>query len=214
MRKIFCYSCLALSISLLFSCNYSNNKHGYNTNETYSSTNKFDDGLYQYGTTQEFEKTEVIDKNSNSESVIIPAKFYYFSYSETPYVEEILNNNIIDKLYIEECNDAITTVEFMNINNRYLDIWKNELDNVVDKIKSFLSDEMLSKFDESQASWQIYFETNPNIAVDIYTQKMGRGSIVHQLYADKSLHMLRQRTLELAEYYYILTGNFEFEFQE
>ena len=55
---------------------------------------------------------------------------------------------------------------------------------------------------------------NPNIAVDIYIQKMGRGPIVHQLYADKSLHILRKRTLELAEYYYILTGNFEFEFQE
>lgn len=214
MKKIFYYSCLALSILLLFSCNYFDNKLRCNTNETYSSTNKFDDVLYQYGTTQEFENTEFIDKSSNNESVIIPAKFYYFSYSETPCVEELLNNNIIDKLYIEECNGAMTTLEFMDINNKYLDIWKNELDNVVDKIKTFLSDEMLSEFNESQAAWQIYFETDPNIAVDIYTQKMGSGSIVHQLYADKSLHMVRKRTLELAEYYYILTGNFEFEFQQ
>lgn len=195
MKKIFYYFCLIISVSFLFSCDY-------------------DDELYQYGTTQEFEKTEDVDIVSDDENAIIPAKFYYFSYSETPGIEELLNDNIIDKLYIEECNDAMTTVEFININNRYLDIWKNELDNVVDKIKAFLSDEMLSEFDKSQAAWQIYFETDPNIAVDIYTQKMGSGSIVHQLYADKSLHMVRKRTLELAEYYYILTGNFEFEFQQ
>ena len=212
MKKFFCYSCLALSILLLLSFVYFDNKHEYNTIEKYSSTNKFDDGLDQYDTPQEFEKTEVIDRNN--ESVVIPETFYYYSYSESPYIEEILNNNIIDKLYIEECKAAMTTVEFMHIDNRYLDIWKNELDNVVDKIKAVLSDEMLSRFDESQAAWQIYFETDPNIAVDIYIQKMGRGSIVHQLYADKSLHILRKRTLELAEYYYILTGNFEFEFQE
>lgn len=193
MKKLFYCFCLILSISFLTSCNYG-------------------DGLHQYGTTRETEKTENIV--SDDESAIFPAKFYYYSYSETPGIEELLNDNIIDKLYIEECNDAMTTVEFMNIDNRYLDIWKNELDNVVDKIRVLLSDEMLSEFDKSQAAWQIYFETNPNIAVNFYTQKMGSGSIVHQLYADKSLHMVRNRTLELAEYYYILTGNFEFEFQQ
>lgn len=198
----------------LFSCSNYNNKLDSNINESDSSTNKFDDELNQYGATHEVEETEINDVISDNERIIIPAKFYYFSYSETPGVEELLNNNIIDKLYIEECNDAMTTMEFMDINNKYLDIWKNELDNVVDKIKVSLSGELILDFNESQAAWQILFETDPNIAVDIYTQKMGSGSIVHQLYADKALHMVRKRTLELAEYYYILTGDFEFEFQQ
>lgn len=198
----------------LFSCSNYNNKLDSNINESDSSTNKFDDELNQYGATHEVEETEINDVISDNERIIIPAKFYYFSYSETPGVEELLNNNIIDKLYIEECNDAMTTMEFMDINNKYLEIWKNELDNVVDKIKVSLSGELILDFNESQAAWQILFETDPNIAVDIYTQKMGSGSIVHQLYADKALHMVRKRTLELAEYYYILTGDFEFEFQQ
>ena len=198
----------------LFSCSNYNNKLDSNINESDSSTNIFDDELNQYGATHEVEETEINDVISDNERIIIPAKFYYFSYSETPGVEELLNNNIIDKLYIEECNDAMTTMEFMDINNKYLDIWKNELDNVVDKIKVSLSGELILDFNESQAAWQILFETDPNIAGDIYTQKMGRGSIVHQLYADKALHMVRKRTLELAEYYYILTGDFEFEFQQ
>lgn len=198
----------------LFSCSNYNNKLDSNINESDSSTNKFDDELNQYGATHEVKETEINDVISDNERIIIPAKFYYFSYSETPGVEELLNNNIIDKLYIEECNDAMTTMEFMDINNKYLDIWKNELDNVVDKIKVSLSGELILDFNESQAAWQILFETDPNIAVDIYTQKMGSGSIVHQLYADKALHMVRKRTLELAEYYYILTGDFEFEFQQ
>lgn len=62
-EKFFCYSCLALSILLLLSFVYFDNKHEYNTIEKYSSTNKFDDGLDQYDTPQEFEKTEVIDRN-------------------------------------------------------------------------------------------------------------------------------------------------------
>ena len=119
----------------LFSCSNYNNKLDSNINESDSSTNIFDDELNQYGATHEVEETEINDVISDNERIIIPAKFYYFSYSETPGVEELLNNNIIDKLYIEECNDAMTTMEFMDINNKYLDIWKNELDNVVDKIK-------------------------------------------------------------------------------
>lgn len=63
MKKFFCYSCLALSILLLLSFVYFDNKHEYNTIEKYSSTNKFDDGLDQYDTPQEFEKAEVIDRN-------------------------------------------------------------------------------------------------------------------------------------------------------
>ena len=214
MKKILCYSCLMFFMLFLFSCSNYNNKLDSNINESDSSTNKFDDELNQYGATHEVKETEINDVISDNERIIIPAKFYYFSYSETPGVEELLNNNIIDKLYIEECNDAMTTMEFMDINNKYLDIWKNELDNVVDKIKVSLSGELILDFNESQAAWQILFETDPNIAVDIYTQKMGSGSIVHQLYADKALHMVRKRTLELAEYYYILTGDFEFEFQQ
>lgn len=40
------------------------------------------------------------------------------------------------------------------------------------------------------------------------------GSIVHEIYGNRALCMIRYRTLELAEYCYLLTGGFEFESNE
>lgn len=41
---------------------------------------------------------------------------------------------------------------------------------------------------------------------------MGTGTIIHEIYGNKALFMKRYRALELAEYCYLLTGNFEFNF--
>ena len=48
----------------------------------------------------------------------------------------------------------------------------------------------------------------------MYTSKMGVGSIVHEIYGNKAVKMIRYRTLELGEYCYLLTGEFEFIFKQ
>lgn len=80
------------------------------------------------------------------------------------------------------------------------------------KIEKNISDDELNEFRNSQESWVAFYETNPNIAVDIYSDRMGTGTIIHEIYGNKALFMKRYRVLELAEYCYLLTGNFEFNF--
>lgn len=70
----------------------------------------------------------------------------------------------------------------------------------------------MNEFRNSQEAWVAFYETNPNIAVDIYSDRMGTGTIIHEIYGNKALFMKRYRVLELAEYCYLLTGNFEFNF--
>ena len=103
---------------------------------------------------------------------------------------------------------------YTNLYQKYLSIWQSELDAVVEKIEKNLSDEELDDFQASQEAWELFYKTNPNIAVDMYTSKMGVGSIVHEIYGNKAVKMIRYRTLELAEYCYLLTGEFEFIFKQ
>ena len=145
---------------------------------------------------------------------IIPSDYKYISYSESSEISEILNSNPIDELYFKEWKDAITTADITNLYQKYLSIWQSELDAVVEKIEKNLSDEELDDFQASQEAWELFYKTNPNIAVDMYTSKMGVGSIVHEIYGNKSVKMIRYRTLELAEYCYLLTGKFEFIFNQ
>lgn len=149
------------------------------------------------------------DTNKNA---IIPSNFIYTPFSGSTKIDEILNNNVIDKRYIEEWKDVVTTVDTVNIYQKYLDIWQNELDIVVKKIEKNISDDELNEFRNSQEAWVAFYETNPNIAVDIYSDRMGTGTIIHEIYGNKALFMKRYRVLELAEYCYLLTGNFEFNF--
>lgn len=143
----------------------------------------------------------------------IPAKYVYIPFSESS-VGEILNNNPIDKLYFEECKNVVTTLDATNLYDKYSEIWQNELDTVVEKIEKNLSDEKLEEFQTSQDAWEIFYSTDPNIAVDMYMSRMGYGTIIHYIYGDKALSMKRYRTLELAEYCYLLTGEFEFQFNQ
>lgn len=143
----------------------------------------------------------------------VPAKYVYFPFSESS-VGGILNDNPIDKLYFEECKNVVTTLDATNLYDKYSEIWQNELDAVVDKIETNLSDEKLEEFQTSQEAWELFYSTDPDIAVDMYMSRMGYGTIIHYIYGDKALSMKRYRTLELAEYCYLLTGEFEFQFNQ
>ena len=50
-------------------------------------------------------------------------------------ISEILNSNPIDELYFKEWKDAITTSDITNLYQKYLSIWRSELDAVVEKIE-------------------------------------------------------------------------------
>lgn len=144
----------------------------------------------------------------------LPPSFRYTPFSESPKIGEILNNNLIDKLCFEESKSVVTTGDIVNLYQKYLDIWQNELNIVVEKIETNISDEKLEEFQISQDAWETLYKTNPNIAVYMYCFKMGQGTIIHSIYGEKALYMIRYRTLELAEFCYLLTGEFSFEFDQ
>lgn len=164
----------------------------------------------------EIETTEISDITFSEETTkddeIINSSFKYIPFSNSSEIGEIINNNPIDKLYFEEMKEVVTTKDMVDIYQKYLDVWQNELDIAVEIIEKNIPKENLEKFQISQEAWESFYETNPNIAVDMYSVNMGMGSIFHIIYGEKALHMERYRTLELAEYCYLLTGSFEFKF--
>lgn len=191
MKKILLVSLLAISTLMFVSCDEASSlkKEMTDTNDIISK------------------KEEITNVNDT-----IPPNFRFITYSESSEISEVLNNNPIDTLYFKELKDVVTNVDIVNIYQRYLDIWRNELDMIVERIEKSIPEEKLEEFQISQEAWESFYEINPNIAVDIYSYKMGTGSVVHEIYGDKALYLIRYRTLELAEYCYLLTGDFEFDF--
>lgn len=73
--------------------------------------------------------------------------------SITDFDKEILGNQI-DKDYNIEFNQATTTQEFVDVQNKYIDKWKDDMQNTIIKLKVILNENDFNYFKFSQDEWE------------------------------------------------------------
>lgn len=134
-----------------------------------------------------------------------------------PYFSEIdedaLNDNPIDKSFLAEESKHITTVDQVDFLGKYLNIWDEELEFTLKNLRAELTGSALKTLNDSQAAWQKYSGSESNLIVEVYLATYGQGSIIPILSGYKSIALIRERTLELKDYYYMATGDVPFKFQ-
>lgn len=118
----------------------------------------------------------------------------YLASKSRKYQEAILNNPI-DIDYIYDINQCNTSIDYIQIKNRYIDIWKSELKYANDTLVKISDQELKPDLVKSFDLW----ETNLAKQMEVeYSLLMDMGSTgMHDLWLDKYLAAYRTRTFEV-----------------
>ncbi|MCM1226918.1 MAG: DUF1311 domain-containing protein [Clostridium sp.] len=128
---------------------------------------------------------------------------------------EYMYSNPIDAARKNEANssDIYTTKDIDEFCSKYYDIWQNELNTVYEKLSDQLTGEAKEKLVKSQNAWQEENQYDSKLWLDIFDLSKGHGSGDYSMITEQSIDRIRKRTFLLAEYYYWLTGDFEFSYK-
>ncbi len=145
-------------------------------------------------------------------SNIASANSGIYQYSND-FKEEIQQNSI-DRDYEIEFKAALTTMDYGELEGKYINLWDRELNVIYNKLLARLTEEQKTVLIDSQVDWlnwhiQESKFVNMTLLID---RKLGSQGPIQELKARK--YRLRERTLELMEYYCLLDGNFELEYRE
>ena len=124
-----------------------------------------------------------------------------------------IEQNPLDRDYKLDFSIASTTVEYGALESKYIKLWDRELNLIYQKLMKKLNSQQIDVLTDSQVGWLQWHtrETQFVDAVWINDRKLGTQGAIQELKAQKQ--RLRNRTLELMEYYSLLNGNVEFEYQ-
>jgi uncharacterized protein YecT (DUF1311 family) len=124
-----------------------------------------------------------------------------------------LEQNQLDRDYQIEFNELnhstrFSTAASVDLEAKYINLWDVELNSVYNKLLAKLSDSQKDLLVNSQIGW-LQFHTDENQLVATFP--FGSQGRVSRLMVHRS--RLRDRTLELMEYYVRLGGSVEFEYK-
>jgi uncharacterized protein YecT (DUF1311 family) len=126
----------------------------------------------------------------------------------------LVKDNAIDRDYKTEWDKFQKSQEFstqgwVELEARYRELWDKELNNTYNKLMKELNEQEKKKLLEAQAGW-VQFHTNESEFVETAWEELGLGSQgrIQLITAEKD--RIRERTLQLMEYFNMLGGDIEF----
>lgn len=119
--------------------------------------------------------------------------------------------NPLDKDYQTEYKKAKTTLDYAKLEAKYTKLWDKELNNVYQKLLAKVSRPEKKILTEAQMGWlQWHTKENQFVSSMLANQQ---GTIWPIVQAKAYKNRIRERTLELMEYYYFFTNKIEFNYK-
>lgn len=143
----------------------------------------------------------------------------FWAFDVNPQFVQLIKNNPIDKAFEKESIEMkekhlTSDLDEQQFSIKYIAIWETELENTVKKLQGALNGEALKAFNESQSAWLINNVQDSKLKYEIVRDTVGEGGIYPALINYETIGCIRYRTLQLAQYCYMLTGSFYFEYKE
>ncbi|MGD8399768.1 MAG: DUF1311 domain-containing protein [Bacillota bacterium] len=142
-------------------------------------------------------------------------------YDMSGQFEKLIQNNPLDRDYEQEIQDAndspdFTTQKWVEIQSKYTKLWDAELNCIYQKLLAQLTETEKNLLIKSQKGWLQYHLTEQKL-VDktFYYRESGPifGSQGRVQMVSAACARIRERTIELMEYYNMLGNEVEFEYQ-
>jgi len=208
---------LLFFISILFSSCQNSSQSTTLNSETKSITNSElpPDVLNTGNGNESKEITEGRSDSSNNEVLTMSIGNYEL---KGEFYNEMLRNPI-DHDYEVEFNgfqnseEIITTLEWGALESKYTEIWDKELNQIYKKLLSKLDREPREALIESQKEWLQYHLKETKFVEEIFIYNGYLGSRGPVSLATDIKERIRERTMQLFEYRYLLDREVEFLYQ-
>lgn len=156
-------------------------------------------------------KDEITFNNIQTETQSTITKNSFRIYTDltnsTNRFDEMIINNQIDKDYNFEFEQATTTQEFINIQNEYIDKWKEEMHKDINKMESILIETDLSDFKSTQNEWESQLLESTSLDRNIIENSQYEimiGSSFKWMWLSNIREEYRERTIHIKYLLYLL----------
>ena len=147
--------------------------------------------------------------------------FCLLGYDVSGEFDNLMKNNPLDKDYekeIQEISDSkdFNTQTWVEIESKYTTLWDSELNSVYKKLLVQLAPEEKALLIESQKGWlQYHLNEQKFVNQTFYFQKCGPifGSQGRVQTVSAYKMRVRERTIELMEYYSMVGNDIQFEYK-
>jgi uncharacterized protein YecT (DUF1311 family) len=128
-----------------------------------------------------------------------------------------VQDNVIDKSYEAETtqfqqSNEFSTQGWIALESKYIEIWDNELNNIYNKLLEKLNEKEQKELREAQKGWLQYHIKESEFVVESWND-LGLGSQGKVQLSMSQKARIRQRTLQLMEYYFMVGGDVEFSYK-
>ncbi len=126
---------------------------------------------------------------------------------------EQVEQNPLDRDYKMDFVAANTTIAYGELEAKYIKLWDRELNLIYQKLMKKLNNQQIDILIDSQVGWLQWHTQETKFVGAVWNneRKLGSQGSIQELKAQKQ--RLRNRTLELMEYYYLFARSVEFEYQ-
>ncbi|PEJ56638.1 MULTISPECIES: lysozyme inhibitor LprI family protein [unclassified Bacillus (in: firmicutes)] len=150
------------------------------------------------------------DKNSNEQS---ENNNLYGTFDVSGEFSKLIQSNPIDRDYQKELDDFQKSKEFsttgwIQLEAKYSSIWDKELNEVYQKLLQKLDPTQKELLIESQKGWLQNHLKESAFVQKTFSNELGTQGQVNMVIASKD--RIRNRTIQLMEYYYMLGGKVTF----
>lgn len=167
-------------------------------------------------TTKSVQQGNIItSKDDNTNNQENNDNFYFGQYqmAEEGFSQNV-KDNAIDRDYKIESNkfqksSEFTTQGWVELEGKYIKIWDSELNNTYNMLLNKLNDKETEKLRNAQKGW-LQYHINESEFINESWDDLGLGSQGRVQLIISVKDRIRQRTLQLMEYYYMLGGEVEF----
>jgi len=167
---------------------------------------------------KEANKEGAVKQPQQSSAEVTTEDSYFGQYQMSPDgFSNQVKDNAIDRDYKEEWDKFQKSPEFntqswVELENKYIGLWDKELNNTYNKLLRKLNEEEKKKLIQAQKGW-LEFHTNESEFVAEAWEELGLGTQGRVQLVMAAKDRIRERTLQLMEYYYMLGGEVEFLYQ-
>lgn len=150
----------------------------------------------------------------NEQQINIQKTYSLYSITEeypTEFDNEITGNQI-DKDYFQDLENATTTQEFIDVQNKYINIWKSEMYAAVADLKSTISNTDFIEFNATQTSWEEQLNSDTQFDRSIINNsdyEIDLGSSFEWLWLSNIREQYRDRTIHIEYLLYLILNKGE-----
>ena len=162
------------------------------------------------------EQSSSITSMAKSEGTIDNSYFGQYQMSDEGF-SMYVQDNVIDKNYETETtqfqqSNEFSTQGWIALESKYIEIWDNELNNIYNKLLEKLNEKEQKELREAQKGWLQYHIKESEFVVESWND-LGLGSQGKVQLSMSQKARIRQRTLQLMEYYFMVGGDVEFSYK-